>query len=81
MSRKYGAYRAQDGFSERALFVIDADGVVRWSYLSPVGENPGAEGVLAALERLTQPAAPPNHEIAGTSLLDGSTQATIVAPL
>ena len=56
VSRKYGAYRFQDGFSERALFVIDAEGIIRWSYLSPVGENPGIDGVLAALERLTQPA-------------------------
>jgi len=53
VSREYGAYRADDGFSERALFVLDAQGVVRWSYLSPVGENPGADGILAALERLT----------------------------
>lgn len=50
VSRKYGAYRAQDGFSERALFVLDADGVIRWSYLSEVGKNPGADGVLTALE-------------------------------
>ena len=50
MSRKYGAYRAQDGFCERALFVLDAEGVIRWSYLSEVGTNPGADGVLAALE-------------------------------
>jgi peroxiredoxin len=52
VSRKYGAYRAQDGFSERALFVLDGDGVIRWSYLSEVGQNPGADGVLAALETL-----------------------------
>jgi peroxiredoxin len=52
VSRKYGAYRAQDGFSERALFVLDGDGVIRWSYLSDVGTNPGADGVLAALEAL-----------------------------
>jgi peroxiredoxin len=52
VSRKYGAYRAQDGFSERALFVLDGDGVIRWSYLSEVGQNPGADGVLAALEAL-----------------------------
>ena len=32
VSRKYGAYRAPDGFSERALFVLDGDGVIRWSY-------------------------------------------------
>jgi peroxiredoxin len=57
VSRKYDAYRNEDGFSERALFVLDADGVIRWSYLSDVGENPGADGVLAALEELSQPAA------------------------
>jgi peroxiredoxin len=56
VSRRYGAYRAQDGFSERALFVVRGDGVIRWSYLSDVGKNPGADGVLAALEELSQPA-------------------------
>lgn len=53
VSRRYGAYREEDGFSERALFVIDAEGIVRWSYLSPVGVNPGADGILAALDQLT----------------------------
>jgi peroxiredoxin len=62
ISHAYGAYRDADGFSERALFVIDANGVIRWSYLSPVGVNPGADGILNALEALTdeqrgQPAA------------------------
>jgi peroxiredoxin len=52
VSRAYGAYRKQDGFSERALFVLDGDGVIRWSYLSPVDENPGAAGILQALESL-----------------------------
>ena len=56
VSRAYDAYRAKDGFSERALFVLDADGVIRWSYLSPVTVNPGADGILAALEELSQPA-------------------------
>jgi len=42
----------QDGISERALFVIDADGTVRWSYLSPLDVNPGAEGILDGLEAL-----------------------------
>jgi peroxiredoxin len=56
VSRKYGAYRAQDGFSERALFVLDGNGVIRWSYLSDVTQNPGADGILAALEELSQPA-------------------------
>ena len=52
VSRAYGAYRAGDGTSERALFVIDADGVIRWSYISPVNINPGADGILRALESL-----------------------------
>ena len=47
-ARRYGAYRAQDGTSERALFVIDAAGIVRWSYLSPIGVNPGADGISRA---------------------------------
>jgi peroxiredoxin len=53
VSRLYGAYREADGFSERALFVIDARGSVCWSYLSPVGVNPGADGIFAALDALT----------------------------
>ena len=52
IARSYGVYRAADGFAERALFVIDAEGVIRWSYVSPVGVNPGADGILTALEAL-----------------------------
>jgi peroxiredoxin len=52
VARQYGAYRAQDGVCERALFVIDGAGVVRWSYVSPLGVNPGADGILNALDSL-----------------------------
>ena len=52
VARAYDVYRSSDGTSERALFVIDADGIVRWSYVSPVGINPGADGILRALEDL-----------------------------
>lgn len=52
VARLYGVYREGDGTSERALFVIDADGVIRWSYVSPIDVNPGAEGILSALEEL-----------------------------
>src|SRR5436853_4748161 len=45
VARMYGAYREQEGTSERALFVVDAAGVTRWSYVSPVGINPGADGI------------------------------------
>jgi peroxiredoxin len=52
VAKKYGAYRSSEGCSERALFVIDKNGVIAWSYLSPVAVNPGAEGILQALEEL-----------------------------
>jgi peroxiredoxin len=52
VARSYGAYRQQDGISERALFVIDAEGTIRWSYLSPLDINPGADGILDTLEAL-----------------------------
>lgn len=54
IARAYGVYRSSDGTSERALFVIDGDGIVRWSYVSPVGINPGADGILRALEDLAK---------------------------
>jgi len=56
VARTYGVYRAHDGICERALFVIDAAGTIRWSYVSPVGVNPGADGILTALEAL------PSHQ-------------------
>jgi len=59
VAREYGVYRAADGVCERALFVIDPDRIVRWSYVSPLGVNPGADGILNALESLK-----PSREVA-----------------
>ena len=52
MARAYGAYREQDGVAERALFVIDEQGVIAWSYLSSLAVNPGADGILDALDQM-----------------------------
>ncbi len=52
VARAYGVYREEDSFCERALFVLDANGTIRWSYVSPMGINPGADGILTALEAL-----------------------------
>ena len=54
VARTYQVYRATEGTSERALYVIGGDGIVRWSYVSPVGVNPGADGILRALEGLEE---------------------------
>ena len=52
VSRRYGAYRFGAGFSERALFVLDARSVVTWSQVVEPEENPGADGILTALDAL-----------------------------
>jgi peroxiredoxin len=54
VAKSYGAYRDHEGVCERALFVIDRKGVIFWSYCSPIAVNPGADGILEALERMTQ---------------------------
>lgn len=57
VSRAYGAYDHREGTSQRALFVIDRDGLIRWSYVSPAEVNPGADGILEELETLAHPEA------------------------
>ena len=52
VAQSYGAYRETDGVSERALFVIDNRGEIFWSYCSPIAVNPGADGILEALENM-----------------------------
>ena len=52
VARAYGVYDEKTGEAERALFVIDSEGVIRWGYVSPVGINPGADGILRALQSL-----------------------------
>ena len=53
VSRLYHVYDDKEGECQRALYVIDEQGIIRWSYLSPVGINPGADGILDALENMT----------------------------
>jgi peroxiredoxin len=52
VARKYGVYNKKEGICERALFVINKDGIIHWSYISPIGVNPGAAGILKSLESL-----------------------------
>ncbi len=64
VARQYGVYREPDGTSERALFVIDREGIVRWSYCSPVGVTPGADGIIRALESLASSQGGPKTDTA-----------------
>ena len=52
VAHAYGCYHAAEGTSGRALYVLDGDGIIQWSHLSPDGVNPGANGILDALESL-----------------------------
>lgn len=52
VSRLYGVYDETKGHSQRAIYLIDKRGIIRWSYLSPEGMNPGVDGVLDALDEL-----------------------------
>jgi peroxiredoxin len=55
VAKRYGVYNDETGESKRALFVLDGDGMIRWSYVSPVDVNPGADGILTALESIASP--------------------------
>jgi peroxiredoxin len=52
VAKTYGVYAQEQGTSGRALFVLDEEGTIRWSYVSPIGVNPGADGILMALEQM-----------------------------
>lgn len=54
VARLYQVYDEKTGECERALYVIDEEGIIRWSYTSPKGINPGADGILDALDEIEQ---------------------------
>ena len=52
VSRMYHAYDHEEGTSKRVIYVLDKEGIIHWAHESPVGINPGADGILDALEEL-----------------------------
>ncbi|WP_158976476.1 redoxin domain-containing protein [Cellulophaga sp. L1A9] len=52
VAKAYGVYDEAEGECKRALFVINKRGIVEWSYVSPAAINPGADGILDALEKI-----------------------------
>ena len=52
VARLYDVYDQREGVCKRALYINDEEGIIRWAYVSPVGINPGADGILNALEEL-----------------------------
>ncbi len=54
VAKLYDVYDNEAGQCQRALYVIDEEGIIRWSYLSPVGMNPGADGIIEALIEMNE---------------------------
>jgi len=52
VAQNYGVFRPKEGFSERAIFVVDKAGKIAWSKVYDIPELPKNEEVLAALHRL-----------------------------
>ena len=52
VARAYGVRSEHEGSGNRALFVVDERGIVRWSRAYPRLANPGVDGILCALELL-----------------------------
>lgn len=52
VSREYGAFLEEKGFATRATFVIDKDGVLRWSVVNGPGQARSADDYAAALADL-----------------------------
>jgi peroxiredoxin len=53
VAQKYGVFRPKEGFSERAIFVVDKSGKIAWSKVYDIPELPKNDEVFAALERLS----------------------------
>lgn len=52
VAQRYGVLRAE-GFTERAVFVIDKEGVVRYVDIHNIAEAPDPQEVLSALDRMS----------------------------
>jgi peroxiredoxin len=46
----FGVFRERNGFSERAVFVLDAGDTVAWKKVYPIRELPDVKEILAAVD-------------------------------
>jgi peroxiredoxin len=49
VAQKYGVYRAKDGISERAIFVVGTDGRIAWARTYDIPQQPDNAELFAAL--------------------------------
>ena len=51
-ARAFGAYNETRGFAQRSVFIIDPEGVIRWSALYEPPNLPNPSEILEELRRL-----------------------------
>ncbi len=52
VAMKYGVFRPVEGFSERAVFLIDKRGRIAWSRVYDIPQQPGNDDLFDALSQL-----------------------------
>ena len=52
VARKFGAYRQNDGISERALFIIDKEGKIAYKDIHDISDQPDNENLFEVLRKL-----------------------------
>ncbi len=52
VAQAYGLFRDQNGFSERAVVLVDDQGTVRWKKVYPIKSVPDITEILSEVEKL-----------------------------
>lgn len=52
IAQKYGVFRPKEGFSERAIFIVDKNDKIAWAKVYEIPEQPGNEELFNALTQL-----------------------------
>lgn len=52
VAKAYGAYRANDGIAERALFIIDKEGKLAYKDIHDISDQPDNEELFEVLRKL-----------------------------
>jgi peroxiredoxin len=52
VAKAFGAYRANDGISERALFIVDKEGKFAYVDIHNIGDQPDNEELFDVLRKL-----------------------------
>ena len=52
MAKAYGAYRQNDGISERAIFIVDKEGKLAYKDIHDISDQPDNEDLFEVLRKL-----------------------------